>query len=201
MKEFAWRPTSDIIEHARLTEFIRFAGCAEFADLYARSVEDVAWFTNAVIQFLKIPFRTRYRAVVDLSRGAEWPRWCVDAELNIVQACLQHDANQPAVIAESEGGAVVDVTYKELREQVARVAGGLARLGITRGDRVGIYMPMQAETVVALLALGWLGAIAIPLFSGYGPAAIETRLNQTGAKALMLCSSFHMAPSMYRNST
>src|SRR5207244_705276 len=81
----------------------------------------------------------------------------------------------------------------ELREQVTRVAAGLSALGIKKGDTVGIYMPMVPETIVALLALGRIGAIAVPLFSGYGPSAIETRLNHTGAKALITSRSFQRA--------
>ena len=81
----------------------------------------------------------------------------------------------------------------ELRDQVERVAAGLSALGIKKGDTVGIYMPMVPETVVALLALGRIGAIAVPLFSGYGPGAIETRLNHTGAKALITSESFRRA--------
>ncbi len=69
----------------------------------------------------------------------------------------------------------------------------LQRRGIGRGDRVAIYLPMRPETVVVLLACGWLGAIAVPLFSGYGPAAMAGRLAQTTAKALVTCESFHHA--------
>ena len=82
------------------------------------------------------------------------------------------------------------LTYGELRAEVAQVAGGLKSLGSGKGDRVAIYMPMAAETIVALLAIGRIGAIAVPLFSGYGPSAIETRLNQTSAKALIAYDIF-----------
>jgi acetyl-CoA synthetase len=185
MTEFAWTPGPDVIAHARLTEFLRFTGSKDFAHLHERSISDVAWFTESVLRFLNIRFDEPYAAVLDLARGIEWPQWCVNSKLNITETCLQHDASQLAVIAESETGTVQTLTYGELRSAVAHAAGGLQSQGIRKGDRVAIYLPMIAETVIALLAIGRIGAVAVPLFSGYGPSAIETRLNQTSAKALI----------------
>ena len=185
MNKFAWNPGPDIIARARLTEFLRFTALRGFARLYEQSIADVGWFSDNVLRFLKIRFDEPYTSILDLSRGIEWPTWCVNGRLNITESCLHHDDSQTAVIAESETGAMRTLTYGELRAEVAQVAGGLQSLGIRKGDRVAIYMPMAAETIVALLAIGRIGAIAVPLFSGYGPSAIETRLNQTSAKALI----------------
>ena len=193
MSDFAWHPSSETVERARLTEFARATGYRDFEELYRWSITDIASFTENVIRFLKIYFDRSYSSILDLSAGPEWPRWCVDGELNIVSTCLSHDSARTAVIAESEDGAPVILTYGQLREQVSRCSAGLKSLGIRKGDRVAIYMPMRTETVIALLAIAHAGAIAVPLFSGYGPTAIETRLNQTSAKALIACDSFQRA--------
>ncbi len=193
MSEFAWSPTPDIIENARLTEFLRLTGARGYADLYERSIRDIPSFTEDVLRFLQVQFDNPYTHILDLSHGPEWPHWCVDAKLNIVKSCLRHDRSQTAVIGETESGALKQLTYGELGEQVARFAAGLKSLGISKGDRIGIYMAMIPETVVTLLAIGYIGAIAVPLFSGYGPTAIETRLNQTSAKALIASASFERA--------
>ncbi|MBV9084932.1 MAG: AMP-binding protein, partial [Acidobacteriaceae bacterium] len=190
MSDFAWYPTPDVIERARLTEFLRLSSLRDYEELYRRSVDDVSWFTQQVLRFLNIRFDEPYTSILDLSRGVEWPEWCVNAKLNITESCLQHDASRTAVISESEDGDVRTLTYGELRREVARRVTGLRASGIEKGDRVGIYMPMVGETVVMLLALARIGAIAVPLFSGYGPAAIEQRLNQTAAKVLIACDSF-----------
>ena len=193
MKDFVWYPSEKIVEHARLTEFARVTGCRDFGELYRWSVTDIASFTESVIRFLNIQFDRPYSSILDLSAGLEWPRWCVDAELNIAASCLAHDSARIALIAESEDGTPEVLTYGRLREQVSRCSAGLRALGIRKGDRVAIYMPMRAETVIALLAITYAGAIAVPLFSGYGPTAIETRLNQTSAKTLIACDSFQRA--------
>ncbi|MFL6350671.1 MAG: AMP-binding protein [Bryobacteraceae bacterium] len=193
MSQFAWSPTPEIVERAQLTKFLRLTYSRDFAELYQRSVSDVPWFTEQVLRFLNIRFDEPYASVLDLSRGQQWPEWCVDGRLNITETCLNHDGSGPAVICESEEGIVRQLSFRELREQVSQVAAGLRALGIQKGDRVGIYMPMTVETVVALLGLGRIGAIAVPLFSGYGPSAIETRLNHTGANALIAAYSFSRA--------
>lgn len=185
MDQFAWKPGPDVIARARLTEFLRFSATRDFARLYQRSIDDVGWFTESLLRFLKLRFDERYTSILDLSRGPEWPEWCINGKINIAETCLAHDPSKAAVIAESETGAVQTLTYGELCAQVAHAAAGLRSLGISKGDRIGIYMPMAAETVVAMLAVAHIGAVAVPLFSGYGPSAIETRLNQTSAKALI----------------
>jgi acetyl-CoA synthetase len=190
MSQFAWQPDPEIVARARLAEFLRRAGGTEFADLYERSITDIEWFTESVLNFLDVRFQAPYSSVLDLSRGREWPLWCADGKLNIVESCVRHHPAQAAVISETECGGTRTLTYAELRHEVSHVAAGLRSLGIQKGDRVGIYMPMSVETVVVLLAIGWIGAVAVPLFSGYGPAAIRTRLNQTHAKALIAHESF-----------
>ncbi|MGI9069900.1 MAG: AMP-binding protein [Bryobacteraceae bacterium] len=193
MSEFAWFPTPEIVERAQLTKFLRSTSSHDFAELYQRSITDVSWFTEQVLRFLNIRFDEPYTSILDLSRGSEWPEWCVNGKLNVTESCLNHDASRPAVIWEGEEGTVRQLSFGELREQVSRVAAGLSALGIKKGDTVGIYMPMVPETVVALLGLGRMGAIAVPLFSGYGPGAIEARLNHTGAKALIASQGFRRA--------
>ena len=88
MNKFAWNPGPDVVARARLTEFLRFAGLRDFADLYGRSITDVGWFSDNVLRFLKIRFDEPYTAILDLSRGIEWPAWCVNGRLNITESCL-----------------------------------------------------------------------------------------------------------------
>ena len=73
-----WEPTSETIEHANLTHFMRQHGIKDFDELMRRSTEDVAWFTNAVLKFLDVQFYEPYSQVVDLSEGIQFPKWCED---------------------------------------------------------------------------------------------------------------------------
>jgi len=188
--EIVWRPSPEDIENANLTRFMRWHGVADFDELMRRSVQDVAWFTEAVLEFLDVRFDKPYTQVVDLSRGIAWPRWCVDGRLNIVTNCLDKWALDPAsrdrtaLIWEGEQGMVRVLTYAELHVQVGRAANGLRALGLSRGDAVGLFMPMTPEIVIALLAVARIGGVILPLFSGYGAAAVASRLADADARAL-----------------
>ncbi|NOY99961.1 MAG: AMP-binding protein [Chloroflexi bacterium] len=188
--EIVWRPTPDYIERANLTRFMRLHGIDGFDELMRRSTEDVAWFSEAVLQFLDIQFYEPYSRVVDFSQGIPWPKWCVDGKMNIVHNCLDKYVGTPteaqtAFIWEGEEGATRSVTYGELHRQVNRAANALRSLGLGKGDAIGIYMPMIPEIVVALLAVAKIGGVILPLFSGYGVSAVVTRLKDADAKALL----------------
>jgi len=192
--QIAWEPSSEFIARARLTEFMQAAGVETFPELQRRSTEDVAWFTEEVLKFLGIRFSEPYTRVLDESRGPEWPAWCVDGRLNITESCLDRwvddEVTERAVIWEGEEGERRELTYSELWNEVCLCAAGLRACGLRKGDAIGLHLPMAPETVIALLAINRIGAIAVPLFSGYGPAAIEARLRDVGAKALFTCDGF-----------
>ena len=112
------------------------------------------------------------------------------AGLNITKMCLdrwQTDEmkDQEAVIWEGENSRTLTVTYEQLLRQVEEFATKLRNLDIKKGDAVGVHLPMTIETVVVLLGIGRIGAIAVPVFSGYGVEAIASRLNAVKAKLLV----------------
>ena len=117
------------------------------------------------------------------------------AGLNITTMCLDRwqtneMKDQPAVIWEGEDKTIRNLTYSELKREVEKCAAGLQLSGLSNGDAVGIHLPMLPETVIALLAINRIGAIAVPVFSGYGIDAISSRLNAVGAKCLITCVGF-----------
>jgi acetyl-CoA synthetase len=190
-----WRPSPDVVERSRLKRFMDRHGIADLAELQRRSTEDLEWFWDAVMADLGVRFFKPYRQVVDLSAGSEWARWFRGAEMNISDSCLdrwlEEAGDRPALVWEGEPGEVRRLTYRELHGEVCGFVRGLRRLGVKRGDRVGVFMPMVPETAIALLACARLGAPFIPLFSGYGPAAISSRLNDCGAKVLLCADGFY----------
>lgn len=192
----AWTPSEDVIARAQLTRFIHFCDLSSFDELQRRSTENVAWFTERLIEFLGIKFDEPFSQIVDLSRGIEWPQWCVGGQLNITKSCLDAwaeddaTAHQPAVIWEGEEGETRTLSYQELLDEVSICAAGLRACGLQKGDAIGLHLPMVPETVIALLAINRIGAIAVPLFSGYGSSAIESRLKDVGAKAIFTCDGF-----------
>ena len=186
-----WRPDTETIARAELTKFLRQVGLATFEELQHRAVADPAWFTEHVLRFLDLPWDRPYSQVMDTSRGMEWTRWCVDGELNIGTACLAKGLErQPAVAWEGEEGAQRSWSYKALRVAVKRCASGLRALGVGKGDAVGVHLPMMPETVAVMVALARIGAVAVPLFTGFGPSAIAARLQDVGAKAVFTCNAY-----------
>lgn len=190
MSDYRWMPTPDYIEKARVTRFARAHGLRDIDELRDRSVADPAWYWDAVLADLGIEFATPYTSVLDLSRGIEHPDWFTGAELNVTDACLRRwrDAgpDRVAVRHEAEDGTTRTLTFGELAEQVGAAVAGLKRLGIDRGDAVGLYLPMIPEAVVAVYAVAALGAVLVPLFSGFAAAAIASRLADADVKAVVV---------------
>jgi acetyl-CoA synthetase len=99
--------------------------------------------------------------------------------------------NRTALIAEGEDGQVISLTYGELYRKVNQAANALRSLGLGKGDAIGLFMPMVAEIVIAMLAIAKIGGIILPLFSGYGAGAVVSRLADANAKALFTADGFY----------
>jgi acetyl-CoA synthetase len=188
--ELAWRPTPEYIENANVTRLMRAHGVESIAELRRRSVEDMEWFWNAVVKDLGIEFTTPYERVLDSSAGIPWTKWFLGGHVNLTHNCVdRHVAagrgERLAVIGEGEDGEVRTFTYAELKRSVDAFAGGLRRLGIGKGDPVAVFMPMVPEAVIAAYAIAKLGAIYMPIFSGFAPHAVAARLQDAGAKAVI----------------
>ncbi|PSQ88146.1 MAG: AMP-dependent synthetase, partial [Bacteroidetes bacterium QS_4_64_154] len=126
--------------------------------LQERSTADVAWFWEAVLEDLDIEFYRDYEKIVDLSEGIQRPTWCAGGKMNIVHNLLDTWQGTPvedriALRWEGEDGSTRTLTYGELHRRVCRCANALRDLGLGKGDRIGLYMPMTPEIVIAFLAI------------------------------------------------
>jgi acetyl-CoA synthetase len=187
--EFVWRPTPELIAQSNLQQFMEKHGLSSYDELMRRSTTDIAWFWDTVLRDLDVQFYKPYSQIVDLSDGKPWAHWCIDGEMNIVHNMLDKYAGTPtderiAIKSEIEDGTARALTYKELREAVNKMAVALRDLGLGKGDAIGVFMPMVPEIVIATLAIIKIGGIFLPLFSGFGAAAIVSRLKDANAKAL-----------------
>lgn len=189
-----WRPSETYLEQANVTRFMRTHGIASEEELLRRSVADVEWFWDAVVRDLGLEFSRPYERVLDTSRGIEWATWFGGGRVNLAHNCVDRWAERTpdsvAVLWEGEEGAVRRVTYRELRETADGLANGLASLGVGEGDTVGIFLPMSPEAVASVMACAKLGAIFLPVFSGFGADAVAVRLNDASAKVLITADGF-----------
>ena len=189
-ERFRWVPSEEVRAKARLTHFIKALGMQDYPSLLKRSVEEPEWFWEAVLRYIDFRFYQPYQRILDVSGGIERARWCVGATSNFVLNCLDRHRGTPTwaktyLLWEGEDGRTRQYTYAEFDAEVCRFANGLKALGIGKGDVVGLYMPMVPETFVAYFATIKIGAISMPLFSGFGDAPLATRLNDGEAKVVV----------------
>jgi acetyl-CoA synthetase len=194
VSEIVWSPTPGNVERANVTRFMRAHRIETYEDLVERSVADVAWFWDAVVRDLDIEFMEPYEQVLDVSRGVEWATWFGGGRVNLAYQCVDRwAAATPEALAvdwEDEDGAVRRWTYADLRRATDRLARALRRLGVEARDAVGIFLPMLPETVAALMACSKIGAIWVPIFSGFGTDAVAVRLEDAGVKVLLTADAF-----------
>jgi acetyl-CoA synthetase len=190
-----WKPTEEDVERANVTRFMRAHGIESYEELVKRSQDDIEWFWDAVVQDLGIEFSKPYERVLDDSRGIEWTTWFGGGEINLAHNCVDRWARRTpdavAILWEGEDGAVRTVTYAELRRMADGLANQLEENGIRQGDAVGIFMPMVPEACAGMFACAKLGAIFIPIFSGYAADAVATRLQDANARALITADGFY----------
>ncbi|MBA2758103.1 MAG: AMP-binding protein [Chloroflexia bacterium] len=192
----AWRPDAATLRRSLLQRLIERSGCGDYDGLLARIEADPEWYWSEALDDLGLIWQKRPERLWDLSHGIAWPAWFPGGSFNVADNALDRwiDAGQGdkvAMIAEADGGSVTQRTYRELLDETHRAAAGLLESGVKPGDRVGILMPMIAETVVAMLACGRIGAVTVPLFSGFGEDAIVTRLRDSGAMTLITVDAFY----------
>ncbi|RKJ95451.1 AMP-binding protein [Alicycliphilus denitrificans] len=185
-----WRPDRGTVENANLTRFMRALGVDGFEQLNERASADPGWFHDALIRFLDYRFQQPYEKVLDLGEGLPFARWCVGGTANVVLNCIDRWRGsaryaQTALVWEGEDGTVQDWSLADLDRAVCQLAWGLRRLGLGRGDVVGMCLPNLPQAAVAMLAVAKIGGIVLPMFSGFGADAIAQRLGDGQARALI----------------
>lgn len=198
MTDVIWRPTGEYL-NCRVTDYMKSVGIADWKELVKRSSQDTEWFWQTALDFVGFRWMKPYDKLMDQSKGFAWTKWFIGGEMNIVDNCLDYHlsaegpefknrprvgAKHPAIIWETEEGPSRTLNYGELNDMSCRVASALTKLGVKAGDAVGIYMPMVPEVVAVLFGCLKVGAVAVPVFSGFGAAALQSRMLDAEAKVL-----------------
>ena len=164
---------------------------AGYEAMYRASVEDPEQFWRE--QAKSLEWITPFNEVKDVSYDANdlHVRWFADGELNVAANCLDRHlakrADQTAILWEPDdpNDSVRLVSYRELHENVCRFANALKRLGVAKGDRVTIYMPMIPETAIAMLACARIGAVHSVVFGGFSPEALKGRIEDCESRVVI----------------
>jgi len=186
MNKWIWEPSREWIEQTNVWRFMQKLGFSDREEFLRYSRENLEAFWDHMVREAGIDWFQPYDRVVDLSRGPEWTEWFLGGKLNIAWNCLdRHVASgKLACIWEGEDGAIRTLTFAQLAEEVNRLVNGLSALGLAKGDRVALVMPMVPEVVAILYACFKLGLIVVPIFAGFGAGAIATRLENSGARVV-----------------
>jgi len=168
----------------------RKLGFDDYWELVRFSAEEPERFWPAAIEDMGLEFSRPWDQVCDLSRGPEWATWFVGGRLNLAWNCVHRwargeRADAAAAVWQSEDGKRRSLSYRELSDEVARLAEALAALGVEAGDRVALFLPMSPEVAIASHACAHLGAIQVPVFSGFAAPAIAARLQASEAKVVV----------------
>jgi acetyl-CoA synthetase len=188
---FVWKPTPEVLERANVVRLMRRHGIDDYWELVRRAQDDPEWFWPAAIEDLGLEFSQPWEQVVDASRGPEWATWFVGAKLNVAWNCVHRWARRPdsaeraAAVWQAEDGARAALTYAELSHEVTRLAEGLRDLGVGPGDAVATFLPMSPQVAVASHACAHLGAVQVPIFSGFAAPAVAARLLDSEAKVVI----------------
>ena len=206
LDEVLYEPSEEFVEQSNVRAFMERHDIETFEELHERSVSEVEgqaasgldWFWDEVVEYLDLDFYEDYEQVRDESEGPQFTDWYVGGELNIAHNVVDRHAapdsgnrNKVATLWEGEDGEVREITYHELHQQTNRVANALEERGIGIGDTVGLYMPMVPEIVPLLYGCFKAGAIAVPIFSGFGVDATATRIADAECSVLFTGDGFY----------
>jgi acetyl-CoA synthetase len=191
---FAWTPTAEQAGASRLQHFIDTLGAGDLDGVARIAHDDPQRFWTEVVDDIGVGWSRRFDAAMDTSEGLPWTRFWRGGRLNLAHNAVtrwsRRTPERAAVVWEADDGSTGQWTYADLERQTAYAAATLQALGIGPGDSVGLCLPMIPETASLFLACAWLGAIVVPLFSGYGAGAIVSRLRDCEAKVLVIVDGF-----------
>jgi acetyl-CoA synthetase len=187
--EVVWSPDGETLAHANVARLMRRHGIEAYAELLRRSQEEPDWFWPAVVEDLGLEFSRGWNRVYEDSRGPEWTTWFTGGTVSIARNCVhrwaERDPGRIGAVFAGEDGTRRALTFAELSRDVTRLAEGLVRLGVEPGDRVAIYLPMCPEVAVASHACAHIGAVQVPLFSGFAAHAVAQRLQDSEARVVI----------------
>jgi len=205
--EFIWQP-NEKYRQCRVSDFMHVHNISDWQRLIKKSSDDIEWFWSTFSQYAGMQWYKNYETLLSLPLSNQapphqppdfaWAQWFVGGKINIAANCLDwHQVkgkragvresvgkDHPAILWENESGDSRQLTYGQLNDMSGKIARYLKELSVKPKDAVGIYMPMVPEVVAVLFACWKIGAVAVPIFSGFGAEAVVSRLIDSQIKIL-----------------
>ncbi|AGK60624.1 acetyl-coenzyme A synthetase [Archaeoglobus sulfaticallidus PM70-1] len=185
-------PPEELVENSNVKRFMDEHDIPTYDELL-RKAQNIEWFWSEMAREVSIEWYEPYTQVLEWN--PPYAKWFINAKYNIVHDALDKQAklrkNKLAYIWEGEPGDIRKLTYHDLYREVNRFANALKDLGIRKGDRVTIWLPMIPELPIAMLACAKIGAIHSVVFSGFSEKALLDRIQDAEAKLLITADGFY----------
>lgn len=180
--EKVYQPSADFVKNAAVS------GMDGYKALCAEADKDYEGYWGKRAKEL-LSWQTPFTKILDESKAPTYG-WFVDGKLNASYNCLDRNierglGDKTAIIFEADDGQVTKVTYKELLNRVSKIANALKELGVQKGDRVIIYMPMTIDGIASMQACARIGATHSIVFGGFSAQSLRDRIEDAGAKVLI----------------
>ncbi len=191
-----WSPSPEQIANARVTAFRQYVAerwsepLADFEDLYQWSIREPARFWESVWDFCHLVAQRRFDSVLTAGDKLSGASWFNGAQLNFAENLLARDDAGPAIIFRNEQGTRREISWAELRRQVAQFAASLRRWGVQPGDRVAGWLPNIPEAVVAMLASASIGAVWSSCSPDFGVQGVLDRFGQIAPRVLIAVDGY-----------
>jgi len=192
-----WTPPADVLTASQVGRYLAWLRAnrglllSGYDELWRWSVSDLEGFWGSLWEFFELRAHAPYEQVLS-SREMPGARWFSGARLNYAEHALgsDEDSARTAVLAHSQSRAPIELSFGDLREQVARTRAGLERLGVGPGDRVVAYLPNIPETLIAFLATASLGAVWATCAPEFGPRSVIARFGIVEPKVLLTVAGY-----------
>jgi acetyl-CoA synthetase len=185
-----FNPPKKLVENSNVMKWMKKKKIKTYEELLEKA-KNTEWFWGEAAKEI-VKWKKPYKKVLEWKD--HYAKWFVDAKYNIVFDALEKHKNKKKIAFIWEGepkGEIKKISYKELNIQVNKLANAMKKIGIKKGDRVGIYLPMILELPVSMLACAKLGAIHSVVFSGFSALALRERINDEEAKLIITCDGFY----------
>jgi acetoacetyl-CoA synthetase len=185
-----WSPGKDRVEKSAMFRFMTEQGCESYEELYDWSIDEVEAFWQALCDFCDIRFTTPATNVLEQPGDMTTAKWFTGSELSFPAHMLRGSGDRAAIIFRGENGSRRELSFNELKEEVARIAAGLISAGVTKGDRVAGFVPNCPEAIIAMLAATSIGAIWSSCSPDFGINGVVDRFGQIEPKILFCADGY-----------
>ncbi|MCK5840384.1 MAG: AMP-binding protein [Bacteroidales bacterium] len=185
-----WAPGLDRVENSQMQAFMNHVNSKyglnfdNYHELHQWSIENIADFWGTFFKFSDIVYSKEFTTIVDDASKMPDAKWFQGATLNFAENLLKHRDDRTAIIFRGENGKDRHISFRELYSKTHEIAEGLRKIGVTKGDRVGAFMPNIPETIIAMLATASIGAIWSSSSPDFGIKGVLDRFSQIEPKVI-----------------